>query len=184
MEGVIRTRVGYAGGMMKNPSYYDMGDHTETIQIDYDPERITYQELIDVFWRSHRPVYPQYKRQYMSILFYHDADQQQIQLESRKNTTSKYGQRVYTEIVPFEGFYLAEDYHQKYYLQLSQDLMKDIRHHYSDFMQFVNATSTARINGYVAGKGTMASLQGEIEDLGLSDGGKRRLITIVEGYGR
>ena len=52
---MVRTRVGYAGGMKINPTYYDLGDHTETIQIDYDPAKITYEKLLDVFWDSHNP---------------------------------------------------------------------------------------------------------------------------------
>lgn len=71
---MIRTRVGYAGGSKENPTYYSLGDHSETIQIDYDPTQISYGQLLEVFWNSHNPTYEPWSRQYMSIIFYHSED--------------------------------------------------------------------------------------------------------------
>ncbi len=65
----VRTRVGYAGGTLANPTYYNLGDHTETIEMDYDPDVITYTELLAIFWNSHDPTSPSYSRHYKSIIF-------------------------------------------------------------------------------------------------------------------
>jgi peptide-methionine (S)-S-oxide reductase len=111
---VIHTRVGYAGGTTVDPTYKTMGDHTETLQVDFDPSRISYGELLDVFWTSHRPTSPPLSRQYMSAILFHNEEQRRAAEESRDRMAKTFG-NVYTRIAPFERFYLAEEYHQKYY---------------------------------------------------------------------
>ena len=71
----MRTRVGYSGGTKENPTYHDLGDHTETVQIDYDPTRVSYDKLLEIFWKSHNPRYQSRSRQYMIAVFYQDAEQ-------------------------------------------------------------------------------------------------------------
>jgi hypothetical protein len=83
IEGVIRTRVGYAGGEMEEPSYGKMGDHTETVQVDFDPGRITYAQLLEIFWASHRPTSRNWSRQYMNAIFYHDDEQRRLAMVSK-----------------------------------------------------------------------------------------------------
>lgn len=114
---MVRTRVGYAGGTTQGPTYRSLGDHSETIQIDYDPTEISYAELLDVFWDSHNPAYPDHSRQYMSIVFYHDEVQKRLAMETKARQEVRAGSQVFTEIVPYTEFYLAEDYHQKYRLR-------------------------------------------------------------------
>ena len=179
MKGVIRTRVGYAGGSKIDPSYYSLGDHTETIQIDYDPNQITYHELLDVFWKSHNPTSRGLSRQYMSIIFYHDEEQKRLALETMNREAANRNGRVYTEIVPYTEFYLAEDYHQKYRLQHEANLMGEFRAMYPEIADFVNSTAAARVNGYLAGHGTPKALEEEINRLGLSQAGAERLREIV-----
>lgn len=96
-----------------------MGDHTETVQIDFDPETISYEELLEVFWASHRPTVPPASRQYASIIFTHGEEQRRLAEASKARLEAAVG-RLYTDIVPLERFYLAEDYHQKYYLRNGQ----------------------------------------------------------------
>uniref|UniRef100_A0A0K8SDE3 peptide-methionine (S)-S-oxide reductase n=1 Tax=Lygus hesperus TaxID=30085 RepID=A0A0K8SDE3_LYGHE len=72
--GVIKTRVGYCGGAKNNPTYRDLGDHTEAIDVDYDPNQITYEKLLELFWANHDPT-ARLKTQYTSFIFYHDEDQ-------------------------------------------------------------------------------------------------------------
>ena len=83
MPGVIRTRVGYTGGTTVDPTYHDLGDHSETIQIDYDPTQVSYQALLDVFWNSHNPTTRSWSRQYASAVFYHSDEQKKLAMESR-----------------------------------------------------------------------------------------------------
>ena len=110
---MIRTRVGYAGGSQENPTYYKLGDHTETVEIDYDPNSISYEELLDIFWGSHNPARPALSVQYKSAIFYHNEDQKRLALESKERLEAELNMAILTEILPYSRFYLAEDYHQK-----------------------------------------------------------------------
>ena len=176
---MIRTRVGYTGGTTENPTYYNLGDHTETVQLEYDPTRISYQELLDVFWAGHSPDRPAWSRQYASIIFYHDEEQRRLAEASKGQYEAQCGCRVYTEIIPAATFYLAEDYHQKYQLQQSSTFMDVFAAIYPDPVDFVNSTAAARVNGYLGGYGTPADLQAEIDDLGLSPEAQEALLEIV-----
>jgi len=172
---VIRTRVGYAGGTTSCPTYHNIGNHSETIQIDYDPDRISYEELLDVFWVSHRPTTKPWSRQYQSVIFYHSDEQRQLALATKQREEARLGRSVLTEIVPFPVFYLAEDYHQKYYLQQIRELMNELRAMHTDFSDFINSTITARINGYVGGYGSLESLEEQLISSGLSSVASTRL---------
>ena len=165
--------------MSKDPTYHNMGDHTETIQVDYDPEKISYEELLDVFWQSHTPGRRPWSRQYKAAVFYHDEEQRRLATESRDRIAAKTGKGVYTEIIPFSEFYLAEAYHQKYRLQLDRQLMKEFRAIYPDMNDLVNSTAAARTNGYVSGHGIHSQLREELSGLGLSPQGEQKLLKIV-----
>jgi peptide-methionine (S)-S-oxide reductase len=180
---VIRTRVGYAGGTAKDPTYYNLGDHSETIQIDYDPTQVSYAELLDVFWNSHSPTSRPWSRQYMAIIFYHTDEQKRLAMETRDREAARTDAKIFTEIVPFSGFYLAEDYHQKYRLQQVPELMQEFEDMYLDADDFVNSTAAARVNGYLGGHGTFEGLQAEIDRLGLSPAGREKLMDIVRAFG-
>jgi peptide-methionine (S)-S-oxide reductase len=175
---VIRTRVGYAGGTLPNPSYYNLGNHSETIQIDYDPSRITYQDLLAVFWESHSPQYPAYSQQYASIIFYHDDEQRKTAEDSLEQEQLRLQVPVYTVIRPFENFTLAEDYHQKYYLQGDRDLFGEMSKIYPEMQSLIGSTAAARINGYLGGNGSLLSLQQGITALGLSEWGRNKLLQL------
>jgi peptide-methionine (S)-S-oxide reductase len=156
-----------------------MGDHAETIQIDYDPSKISYAELLEVFWSSHDPTRPAWKRQYMSAIFFHNEEQKRLALETRDRKATAVQKKIYTEIIPFAEFYLAEDYHQKYYLQQVPELKREFRTIYSAVQDFTNSTAAARVNGYVDGYGSPETLKTEIDDLGLSPAGKKALLERV-----
>ena len=174
MDGIVRTRVGYAGGTTPDPTYRSIGDHTETLQVDFDPSRRSYADLLDVFWASHRPTSPAFSRQYASIIFTHDDEQQSAAEESKRAIESRIG-RVYTDIVPLERFYLAEDYHQKYRLRNSGRLYREFRAVYPEAADFRESTAAARVNGYLDGWGTREALEAEIASYGLSAEGEALL---------
>ncbi len=181
---MVRTRVGYAGGTLADPTYYDLGDHSETIQIDYDPTQISYQELLEVFWDSHSPTARSRSKQYASIIFYHDEEQRRLAEASLEREEDRLGKPIFTVIVPFSEFYLAEAYHQKYRLQQQSDLLGEFRAIYPDDEDFVNSTAVARVNGYLAGNGTLDALQAEIESLGLSPEAQEKLLKIFSSAAR
>jgi len=173
--------VGYAGGTTDNPTYSTIGDHSETVQIEYDPEQISYRDLLDVFWAVYNPSVYNATRQYMSIIFYHDDEQKQMATETKALEEAKRQGKIWTEIVPATGFYLAEDYHQKYYLRRIPQLESEFEAIYPEINDFVNSTAVARINGYAVGLGTQATFQEELDSLGLSSAGKTKVLELAEG---
>ena len=114
LPGVIRTRVGYCGGARPaSPTYKNIGDHSECVQIDYDPQRIAYRELLDAFWRWHDPMSQHGKGQYASAIFYHTDEQHRDAEESKKEREQHYARPLQTRIAKMDKFTRAEEYHQK-----------------------------------------------------------------------
>lgn len=182
ISGVIRTRVGYTGGNTENPTYTNLGDHTETVQMDYDPTQISYAELLEFFWEGHNPTNPSHSRQYASIIFYHNDEQKKLAAESLKAQGVQCDCQIYTEAVQAGELYWAEDYHQKYRLRQSREFMSAFEAIYPDNDDFVNSTAAARVNGYLGGYGSLADLQEEINDLGLSPAAQEKLLDLVRQY--
>jgi methionine-S-sulfoxide reductase len=176
---VVRTRVGYCGGTLKDPTYHNLGDHTESIQVDFDPTKLTYGQILDRIWVSHNPCATAWSRQYMSAIFYEGEAQKKAILESKAKMEQKLGRPVKTAILPLTTFWLAEDYHQKYELRSTGDLMKEFKVLFPNEKDFLNSTAAARVNGYIGGQGTAQQLKSEIDLLGLSEEGKKRLQAYV-----
>jgi peptide-methionine (S)-S-oxide reductase len=174
----VRTRVGYAGGSKANPTYHDLGDHTEVVQLEYDPSQISYDELLAVFWRSHAATAPSFSQQYASLILYHNDEQRRLAEQSKKREQQQWG-TIYTEIIPLNAFYQAERYHQKYYLSAYPRLAAALRELYPDHQQFVDATVVTRLNGYAGGHGHEADLRSELVSLGLSDEQSQGLLKLV-----
>ena len=122
-SGVTATRVGYAGGHTQDPSYKevcsDTTGHAEAVEVTFDPAQVSYDDLLDIFWRSHDPT--QLNRQgydvgtqYRTGIFFHSPEQQEAALRSKAEVQARTQGRVVTEIEPAPEFYEAEDYHQQY----------------------------------------------------------------------
>lgn len=176
---MVRTRVGYTGGTQADPTYYNLGDHTESIQVDYDPEQISYEQLLQVFWEAHNPRSRAYSRQYMAAVFFQDEEQKRLAEASRGRVEAELGADVFTQILPAGTFYLAEDYHQKYNLRRHQGMYNEIAEVYPQTEQLIASTAAARINGYLGGYGTRAQLETELAGLGLSQPSAELLLQLV-----
>lgn len=176
---MIRTRVGYAGGSTENPTYYNLDGHSETIEIDYDPTQISYQELLDIFWAGHSPTRPSFSRQYASIIFTHDEEQTRLARASKEQAEAECDCTIHTEIVPAPTFYRAEDYHQKYMLQQSRAVMAEFEALYPDTTDFVDSTAAARVNGYLGRHTTLDELEAELAELDLSPEAQEALLEAV-----
>ena len=113
LKGVMKTRVGYAGGTTKNPTYHNLGDYTETVEIIFDPKVISFEELLKHFWKQHDPTVKEVA-QYQSIIFYHTLKQKKSAEKSKKEIGETLGKKIVTEIKKAGTFYEAEEYHQKY----------------------------------------------------------------------
>lgn len=168
VEGVVRTRVGYAGGTTKEPTYHNLGDHIETIQIDYDPQKISYGYMLEVFWNGHKPTRTVWKRQYASALFFHNDQQEKLARETRDKLSLDLDEQIRTELFHFSKFHMAEMYHQKYHLQGYEGLMAEYRAIYPSLGDIVNSTSAARLNGFIGGYGEVSQFEEEFPLLGLS----------------
>jgi peptide-methionine (S)-S-oxide reductase len=124
LSGVISVTSGYSGGEKKNPTYEEVSSgvtgHAESVQVLYDPSKITYLKLIEVYWHNVDPFVKDRQfcdtgNQYRTVIFYHDEAQKKIALESKASIEKMGRGEVYTQIVPFKEFYPAEEYHQDYY---------------------------------------------------------------------
>ena len=125
VPGVLGTTSGYTGGKVVNPTYHQVSagstGHTEAVEIAYDPSKVSYQKLLDVFWRNHDPLAKDRQfcdsgSQYRAAIFFHDEEQRKLAEESKKAVQARFAPRaVHTEIVKAGAFYKAEDYHQDYY---------------------------------------------------------------------
>ncbi len=125
VEGVVETAVGYCGGTLAHPTYDDVctdrTGHAEAVQVRFDPAKLSYNDLLDVFWACHDPTTlnrqgPDVGTQYRSVIFYHDAAQKAAAEESKRklDQSGRYNRPIVTEIVPAPVFYRAEEYHQRY----------------------------------------------------------------------
>jgi len=125
LEGVVSTRVGYAGGDFDHPSYQDVCSgvtgHAEVVEVTYNPAITSYTDLLDLFWNIHDPTTrnrqgPDIGAQYRSVIFYHNAEQEKLARESKEklNASGRYPEKIVTEILPAPTFWKAEDYHQQY----------------------------------------------------------------------
>jgi peptide-methionine (S)-S-oxide reductase len=126
MKGVVKTRVGYTGGNLKEPSYEDVctdkTGHAEAVQLEFEPKQVSYEQLLDKFWSIHDPTQmnrqgPDIGTQYRSVIFYHNEMQKKQALKSKEKEQEKCSKKIVTAIEPASEFYEAEEYHQKYLMK-------------------------------------------------------------------
>lgn len=169
--------MGYTGGSSKNPTYHNLADHTETVQFDFDPAKVSYEELVARFFAVHDASRSSSKRQYMSAIFVHDAEQDRIARTLLDKVQAESEGLLRTLIIPLTDFYLAEDYHQKYALQGDRVLSREYRAMYPNIWDLVDSAAATRVNAYLYGCGTAELLSADLDSLGLSEAGKARLRT-------
>jgi peptide-methionine (S)-S-oxide reductase len=125
VEGVLETAVGYSGGRTESPTYESVcagrTGHAETVEVEYDPAKVSYEQLLDVFWENHDPTTlnrqgPDVGEQYRSAIFFRTPAQQAAAISSKENRekSGRYKRPIVTEITPSSTFYRAEEYHQRY----------------------------------------------------------------------
>jgi peptide-methionine (S)-S-oxide reductase len=125
VDGVVDAAVGYEGGHTENPTYKDVctdrTGHAEVVEVEYDPSKVSYEQLLNVFWNEHDPTQvnrqgPDFGTQYRTVIFYHTPEQERIARASKEalQKSGKFSRPIATEIVPAQTFYRAEDYHQQY----------------------------------------------------------------------
>jgi peptide-methionine (S)-S-oxide reductase len=126
VKGVTDAAVGYQGGTTKNPTYQDVctdrTGHAEVVEVDFDPAQVSYETLVRTFFDIHDPTTPNrqgpdFGRQYRSVIFFHDADQEAIarKVQEELDASGKFSRKIVTQIVSAPEFYRAEEYHQRYF---------------------------------------------------------------------
>ena len=131
-SGVKSTQVGYSDGVTKNPTYEDVctdtTGHAEAVEVDYDPQEVSYEELLKIFWNNHNPTTlnrqgPDVGKQYRSAVFFHTSEQKKAAIEMKEKLNpiarEKFQSDIVTEIKPASDFYRAEEYHQQYFAKSS-----------------------------------------------------------------
>jgi peptide-methionine (S)-S-oxide reductase len=124
-----------------------MGDHTESLQVDFDPAQISFEQIVNLFCQKHSPTSPPRSRQYMSAIWHDGNSQREVIYSAREKLAEQSLGRIQTPVMSLDTFYLAEDYHQKYRLQRNAKLMDRFSLIYPRFVDFVNSTAAARLNG-------------------------------------
>ncbi len=124
VEGVVDVTVGYSGGALENPTYKDVCSgttgHAEVVEVEYDPSKVSFEELLEVFWENHDPTTPNRQgpdvgTQYRSAIFFHTPEQEAAARASKEQAQARFKNPIVTEITPAAEFYRAEEYHQRYF---------------------------------------------------------------------
>jgi peptide-methionine (S)-S-oxide reductase len=147
--------------------------------VDYDPDIVSYKQLLGAFWHGHDATYPPYSKQYRSAVFYTTDEQRELATEYKQAEETRLGATIYTDIEPYAGFFMAEDYHQKYYLRQFPAIVNDLYDIYPDPADFRDSTAAARLDGYIGGYGETDALKKDLDNLGLSESGKQALLKIT-----
>lgn len=180
VPGVVRTRVGFAGGTTNNPTYRDMGDHTETVELQFDPAQVSYDELLELFWNNHNPYNINgYKdRQYQSLFLYRDREQEEDFRRIKDRIEADKG-GLDTELAPFHTFYPAESRHQKYYLKRFPDAVLKLSKFYPSEEELESSTLAARLNGVAKGFLNLERLQREMEQWSIPEGELSSMLSLI-----
>jgi len=167
LAGVVRTRVGYAGGTKRDPTYHALGDHTEAVQVEFDPDETAYADLLDVAFQTHSPRHQPRKTQYQHILFTGTAAQREALDDylAAEGLTAD----IETRIEPLGEFYVAEDYHQKHSLRAAPDLLDAFETAGYGDRELRESPAAATLNGLAGGNDLPES-----DDFGVLEARSRR----------
>ena len=164
LDGIVNTRVGYSGGIKPSPSYKLVctdsayADYVEAVQLDYDPTRIEYEDVLDAFFRSHDATARGRGRQYSSVIFVHDAEHEAIAARKLQGLT-----RVATTLEPLLTFYDAEAYHQKWLLQRKRHLFMSLQ--LKDEHEIVSSPAASLLNAFAAQRLNCETLEARLAAL-------------------
>ncbi len=183
LPGITSTRVGFAGGTTDNPNTRQTGDHTEMVEIEFDPEIISLESILNVFWSSHNPVnINNYRdRLYQSLILFRDPAQQHVIQEVMKSREEQGNGRPDTEVAPYAGFYPAEDRNQKFYLRRFPDAMDKLKALFATENELMGSTLAARLNGLAKGHTNLEKIIDEIRTWPISSEEQEAVIQLIKG---
>jgi len=175
--------VGYCGGSISEPTYHHLANHAETLQVDFDPAAIGYEEILALFFASHQPTRPSWSSQYRSAIFCDGGRQLEQARQAAAELSGRLGHQVQTEIAPLDRFWWAEGYHQKYLLRQSRPLARELAAAYPRPEDFVQSPVAARVNGFLGGNGSLEQLERELPRYGLSPAAGEELRALAKRRG-
>lgn len=161
--------MGYAGGASQDPTYHNLGTHAEAIQLDFDPEILSYEAMLELFFEAHRPIGGMRSTQYRSAIFCESDEEMAAAERAKYRVEAEWGASVSTEIAQDQTFWMAEDYHQKYSLQHNKRWMNELSRLYPNFWDMVASPTAMRLNALSAGHLPPDLLAEELASYGLSE---------------
>ncbi|MCR8630242.1 peptide-methionine (S)-S-oxide reductase MsrA [Paenibacillus radicis (ex Xue et al. 2023)] len=182
LTGIIRTRVGFAGGTKANPTYRQLGDHSETVEMDFDSGIIRLETILNMFWSSHNPInINDYKgRQYRSLVLFRDQEQHRVIQDVMRNSVEQGNGMPDTEVAPYTSFYPAKERHQKYYLKRYPDAIDKLKALFPSDEALTNATLAARLNGLAKGYTNMEKIINEIRTWRIYSEEQEEIIQLIQ----
>jgi len=179
VEGVLRTRVGYSGGDLTQPSYDNLGNHVEIFEVDYDPDLISYADLVELYFvfydASMRPISQRVK----PVIYYRTDEEYTMATKIKQVIEAQSEDGIFAVIEPFEIFYLAEAKHQLSYLKQETSLYGEISQIFENDDQLILSILASKLNGFIPGYGNPEELAAIIEDSGLSQQSMHRIDEIL-----
>ncbi len=169
--------MGYAGGAMVGPTYHDLGEHAEVLQVEFDPTQLSFEALLTMFWASHNPARDGRRSQYRSILICEDERQFALADESRSTVERTLGRKVLTEVVAGKVFYPAEGYHQKWKLRRRAALYEELARSFDSEESLVRSFAATKLNAIAGGHVSQPAIKSFAHRLSLSEDG----LTLLEG---
>jgi peptide-methionine (S)-S-oxide reductase len=146
------------------------------VQLDFDPAVITFTDLLELFWKEHDPRIRTWSRQYQSALYTHTEEQLQMALADIAHLDTQSSRKVQTVVGSLDTFYIAEDYHQKHYLQQFPVLMREFETYFAYFSDFNDSPAAAKVNAFASGKGSRNELEMFLPKLQLSAQSEKLLL--------
>lgn len=181
---MLATRVGYAGGRRPDPTYHDVGDHMEAVEVTFDPRRISYEELLAEYWSSFPTWLPPGPSRVRTAVLPRDEAQRATAERSKRELGRRTGQSVTVEVQPGAAFWPAERMHQKFHLQRTHpELVAELAGSPDAIDAFLATAAAARLNSYVSGFGDEEDLAEAARELGWDVEELRRRLAAAAGDG-
>jgi peptide-methionine (S)-S-oxide reductase len=183
LPGITRTRTGFAGGTTDNPHTRHAGDHTEVVDIEFDPEIVSLETILNVFWSSHNPVNINNYRErlYQSLVLYRDPAQREVIQAVMKSREERGNGMPDTEVASYAGFYPSEARNQKFYLKRFPDAIAKLKTLFAADEELADSMLAARLNGLAKGYTNMEKIIEEIRTWPISAEEQEAIIRLLKG---
>ena len=182
VNGVLRTRVGYSGGDLTTPSYNNLGNHIEVFEVDYDPEVISYEQLVELYFVFYDATMRPISLRVKPVIYYRTEEVYNVASRIKQSIEAASSEGIFAVIEPFDIFYLAENKHQLSYLKQESSLYDEITQIFQDEDQLLLSILASKLNGFIPGYGDPNELALILKDSGLSDPSLNRIETILKSY--